>query len=319
MQVYLPNQPLSVGDLIGRAIRTWRANLLDIFKILLPPTIVYCLGMMGFQLVFVYAIGELKAPNQWQLLIMAVPIGLICFIIALLGQWFLTLRQLALVRMVTGFATDYQSALSAIKREQASIFGLFCLNVAGFITVIIAWFVFVIALIAISRLSSPMSLLGQLITLVSIPTATFCLSCIYILLFFSLCIVACEGKDCVNAIGRASELYQTAFWRICGFGFCLFVSITALSSTLNLPVALQSGWHGYNNMNLDSGAALTVPYLLTIGCLVWESLVNMILWPITYFSFAFVYYDLRLRNEGLDLARSIDSLAAPADHERPIS
>jgi hypothetical protein len=112
-------------------------------------------------------------------------------------------------------------------------------------------------------------------------------------------------------------MYQSAFWRICGFGFCLFISVSALSSTLNLPVAFQSGLHSYNSYSQETVTSL--PYLLTIGCLVWESLVNMILWPITYFSFAFIYYDMRLRNEGLDLIRTIDGLTAPQEQERPVS
>ncbi len=55
-----------------------------------------------------------------------------------------------------------------------------------------------------------------------------------------------------------------------------------------------------------------MPFYFTLVSQTWESIIGIVLWPISFMATGLYYYDLRMRKEGIDLIRQIDLLTKPA-------
>jgi hypothetical protein len=104
------------------------------------------------------------------------------------------------------------------------------------------------------------------------------------------------------------------FGRSFAFGLLLFIAITAISYPLTLPVVVLSLVDMFQQ-GLSSETIVEsyrMPFYLMVVGQVWESLVNMLLWPVIFMAYGLFYYDLRLRQEGLDLTMRLDALQRPS-------
>ena len=67
--------------------------------------------------------------------------------------------------------------------------------------------------------------------------------------------------------------------------------------------ALEFFRHGMSAEHLADPTK--VPMYILVLTQAWESLVNMLLWPVTWLTYGLYYYDLRVRQEGLDVLQNL--------------
>jgi hypothetical protein len=104
-------------------------------------------------------------------------------------------------------------------------------------------------------------------------------------------VIAIESKRYTAAMGRSRELVRGSWWRV--FGILLLVGVlTAVASfVVTAPFGGGSG-------TLQPTTAGTIA----------GAVANLVIAPFSALATALLYFDLRLRREGTDLARSIDEL-----------
>jgi hypothetical protein len=304
-----PDRPQSVGDLIGRAFRIYRRHIPLFFKVLLGPTLASAVGAVGLQWAVSYgiAMGTSWLPVTASVLSMSL-------ILLIWAKWVLTLRQLAFVRITAGFADTYESAYSFISQRKWIILGQYLLAFITSIVLFGLWGALIAVVYFLPRMGLPsmvISLVGILLGITGM-VASLCTIMLIGLLVF--CVVACENETFGGSITRGFLLAFNDFGRTCSFVLLLFTAVTAISYPLSLPVvALSLGdvvHQGLNSPNLAQ--SYNVPMYLLIISQLWESVVNMLLWPVIFLAYGLFYYDLRQRQEGLDIIRSLDELESKA-------
>ncbi|MDX6548856.1 MAG: hypothetical protein QOG33_2406 [Gaiellales bacterium] len=119
--------------------------------------------------------------------------------------------------------------------------------------------------------------------------------------------IAIEDRRYTGAMGRSRELVSGSWWRV--FGILLLVAIlgaiasqvveSALAAVLG-ALGVGNGFHG-----LRTGASGNVdlfPFVLS------STIASLLVGPITALAAALLYFDLRLRKEGTDIAAAVESL-----------
>jgi hypothetical protein len=300
-----PTKPQTVGDLIGRAFRTYRANIPIFVQVLMWPTLVSIIGKVGVQ----WGLTEVarKEPAAIMIGLVAMVIGAI---IAMISVFILTMRQLAFVRIVNGFAKDYKEAYAFVKTRLWNLLGLIIVGDLIAFWAMIIWAVVVVLaallmkggtfMIIISALGMLMSMLGMFATFI-----------VYWLVgFICITLTSCEDVGIGKALGRGFNLTFRDFGRTFLFGFVLSLTVMMMQYPLSLPALLLSLFEVFRHgMSSDFSSDPTkVPLYLLVLTQAWESMVNMILWPVIFVAFGLFYYDLRMRQEGVDVEQKLTLL-----------
>lgn len=306
------DQPQSVGDLIGRAFRVYRRNIPLFFKVLLGPTIFATIGSLGLQWAVTY--GVTPEPTQGMSLPLLAALIIVSIIILLAAKWILAVRQLAFVRMMAGFASDYATAYDYVARRKWMVLALYLSGVALMVAAFVVWVLEMALMALLPRFGLAMAIFtvfGVLIGAFGL-LGSVCLIVLVGFLVFSA--AACEDVPLTMLISRGLSLTLNDFGRSLGFGVLLVIAITAISYPLTLPVVILS----LVDMFREGISSETIvgsyrmPFYLMVVGQVWESLVNMLLWPVIFMAYGLFYYDLRLRQEGLDLTMRLDALQRPS-------
>jgi hypothetical protein len=298
-----PGQPQSVGDLVGRAFRIFRRHVPLFFKVLLAPTIIATVGSLGIQWVANYGV---TAKGSY--LFAAIGAGVISLLVLAAGKWLLTLRQLAIVRMTTGYAADYETAAKFVNQRKWSVLGIFCLAVVGLFASTVGW-VILMALIAVLARGSTgaiaLLVIGEILC-----TAGLVLSIglIFMVNYMILCVVACEDVNIGTAVSRGYNLILGDFWRSWSFAMLLLTAVSSLLYPLSLPLLFLTFGDAVQQHITTDLDNYTLPVYVMVINQVWESLVNMMIWPVAFMAYGLYYYDLRIRQEGLDISRTLDEL-----------
>ena len=112
-------------------------------------------------------------------------------------------------------------------------------------------------------------------------------------------VVVLEKQTASNALNRAWELAHRRFWELVKFAALLtFISLVIVSgpSTL-IQFVLQAVLEGTSNVPLTT--ATTTPYIIQMLV---QLLLNLIYQPVSLTAMTLLYFDLRVRTEGFDLA-----------------
>ncbi len=112
-------------------------------------------------------------------------------------------------------------------------------------------------------------------------------------------VIVLEKQTASNALNRAWELAHRRFWELVKFAALLaFISLVIVSgpSTL-IQFVLQTVLEGTSNVPL--GTANTTPYIVQMLI---QLLLNLIYQPVSLTAMTLLYFDLRVRTEGFDLA-----------------
>lgn len=309
-----PENPQSVGDIIGRAVRVFRNNIPLIFKSLITPSIFLMAGSFAIQYTLSYGVVDVAKTSNWVYGIVLAVIFFVGWVTATIGSWVVSLRQLALVRLFLGFSPDWKSADQNLWGKKWTLVGLYMFTVMIFSCIFGLWFIqlgFVGVFVGLLK-DHPtalglVSVIGFAVWLLGV-CFTGGLGFMVVMVGFSC--MACEDVPFFTIMGRAFRLTFSNFWRSLGFGFVLTCVMTSLYYPLALPVvALSLADYFRAGVSAANAETYQVPLYILAVDQVWEALTGILLRPILFLSFGYYYFDVRLRREGLDIARRLTRMS----------
>jgi len=296
--------PLSSGDIIGLAFRVFRQNIPLILKTLLLPTALLALGRVALTLTGAYALKSGTVGG-----IIWAFVGIFGTLIATFSVVYLYVRQLALVRYFSGFATTVDEAKQYMRSKIWSVVALGLAYIAILIITSIAWLAIIFLTASLLALKGIASIIAAFI--MSLAIIGGLASFIFIGLAGSLAYnaLAIEDTDLNTIIARSFSFTWRAFLRSCGFGLLATTSVSLLAYPLTLPVIIASIiyliMHGVSGA---SGSASDLPPQMQVLCNLWETMTQMVIGPIYHIAYGFFFCDLKMRMEGLDLSTRLNSI-----------
>lgn len=303
---------LSVGDLIGQAVRSYWQNALLILQVLLVP-VIGC------------TLGKIFMHWPWQIykiigIVPSILMFLVGFTILLYAIWILMLRQFAIAKMLFGDGVTQQSFRSAyqtIKSMQGRILGVFSLSAVASVGLSLGWSILIVISAALARLHLfPLSFLVCLI-IVEFLAMFLSIAVISIIYWFALYQMILEDKGIDEVLSQSWSLTLHNFWRVLYFICLSGLVIALLTWPLSLPVVIFSvvelfmqGGPTASPANFVDQIALyglKVPFYKLVFVQAWESLLNVTTWPILYFAWALFYQDLKKRLFAPDLELKLEA------------
>lgn len=307
-----PQQPQSVGDLIGRSVRLYRKNIKLFFHVLLWPTVFLTAAKVAFH----WGLTSFSTrfdQKDWTMLGISALAALLGVLSLIVVGLFLQLKQLSFIRLVTGFADNYADASAYVMKRKWKIILLVALSYTAVIVTTIFWSVIISVCMALFKpnTSSTYPLLaGVVFGLIGL-VVSVTITCIALYLAFA--VGACEDLPVGALFGRTMSLVFQDFWRAGYFCTLLVIAMIVIGYPLSLPLVLVSLFEfirqGMQTEFLTDPSKM--PFYYTLINQSWESIVSIITWPISFMATGLFYYDMRMRKEGIDLVRQIDLLNAP--------
>jgi hypothetical protein len=299
--------PSSVGDLIGYAMRICRQQVLSLIRILLVPSIIELIG----KIVLIYGLHILVASgvNKVPVIVQSCSLITVGLIISLAAEFFLTLRQLALVRLYGGFANTYDEAYRFVAAKKFFILAalLGTNSVYGFVFMFwcfeLGFSAFFLKTKAVMLIAAGCLVFGIIGLLVSL-----------ILVGLPLCVVipavACENREFTSVVMNAIKLVYTNIFRTIFFLILLIVCIYGLSTVLNLPpLVVTFIEYAKILMEKHQPAVPQIGFFSQVFASFWRSGTQMLISPMTFIACGFYYLDLRMRQEGFDLKLRLEELS----------
>ena len=284
-------RPLGVGELLDRAIRLYRRNFLTFIGIIAVVQIPLMLLSLGISIPFFTVQGADSLPETG--LGVIVGVGVVsAVVVAVLN--FILLQGVATAVITRAVADAYLGNPVTI--------------VGAYRKVGRAWIPLLGALL-LSGLISIGLFIWWLVPCVGWLTG------LGILLFFTMVIipliapiVVLERQSATGAIRRAWDLARRRFWWVLGFVFVLFLFGALVVNGPAVLVVMLLDWASGNAPGVVAGQSVLHLVMRTAV----SSLFGLLYLPLQFTAVTLLYFDLRIRTEGFDLA----VLAASAS-ERP--
>ncbi len=290
-------RPLKLGGVLDQAIRLYRRNFVEFIGIVaIPyiPLIVLQTVSAALSSSSVQDIGRMSSPAElfsspsYWLGMAGTLMGALLQILLIQG-----LATAALTRAVadsyigrpTGILSSYRRLGGAAIRLIGALLWLGLISIGVFVWLIIP---------CVGWISGPG--LFVFITWVVLPLVAP--------------IVVLENRGAIASVRRAWDLSRTRFWWLVGFAVILYIFAAIvisgpsvlISSALRFLTVSGSG-------PLDQQLVLT-----TVAQTLVQMITGLLYLPLQLCAITVVYFDLRVRSEGLDLA----ILAAPAAETSPV-
>jgi hypothetical protein len=304
VQNELENQlvaPSSVGDVIGRSFRLCRSQIKFLARIQLMPTIIELLGNLLI-VVGAHNIASGDTSHIWQSLAILMP-GLF---LRLLGEFFLTIRHMAVIRWFTGFSSNYKDAYDFVwKRKFYLVFA------------VTAIYMLTTAAIVFWCIVMGVSLVFVKVKALAIVAALSIIGCVFAM-FASLLIctlpliligpaIACESSDFTTVMGEGLKLTFGNLFRTLYFSVLLLVTVYVVAAALDsVPIVVTLT--EYVRAIIIGGVAKipkTGNLYTQIFASVWRSGSNMFVSPFVFVACGLFYADIRMRLDGLDLTKTL--------------
>lgn len=297
------DQPLGLCDVVGLAVRIWRKNLGLILRALMMPTIMLAISTSVLQFCLQYGFSGFSDFPRTVAFIGAAFAAFLLYIFAL---FYLAVQEIALVRLFTGFAPDWEKARAFSMKRLPWVIGLSFINLMIWGVILAIFF----CIIGISTFSMSLPGAGPVLGTVGMIVGFFgiivTISVMLLYMLMGFAVIACEETTFFGVIGRTFNWVGRYFGRTLCFGFIFYTIFTAISMPVSLPVvvvsvidAMQAGAHA----TAGAEPKLSMPVLMFVQ--VWESICGLLLRPLTVLSFGLYYLDLRQRADGLDLFRKL--------------
>ena len=310
----LPQSPQGLADLIGLAFRIVRRNLGGIFRFILLPSLLAFAVAVLFQWLLTYGMSTVADSKSLAGAVWLAVAILVAFCLLSLCWWFLGMRLLALVRVMLGFAPDLGEASKYMSRRKWSLAGLNVVAGLLFIPIVVAWSVimFVVSVL----LTLVFSVGGPIGGAVGF-TIGFALSMVLFLVLggyyvFANCVFSCQDQPVATILGSAGQLMFANFGRFSLFALLFALVYAVISYPLALPVVIatviDTVQHGLATGGEGVASGYKPPLYLLVATQAWETGIGFILRPLLMLAFGLLYYDLRVRSEGLDIKRRLDLL-----------
>lgn len=292
-----PDELLSVGDIVGRGIRTARRNwrlFLDLFTL---PSIVF--GM--FATVFTWAIGaivDLPNVSDWRMLSFPLSMSLITVVTGFCAAWLVSQRTVQIARMALVEGTGAESANSYVQAHRWKAFLLYFGGIfAGFCVLVLA----IAAILKFGRTYNVLNISAIVIL------AAFAQLWLYQFWAISLSVLAVEETAWRAIFQRSAELTKVSLLRTFNYVLLLGVAMYFLNIVINAPlmvlVLIDSA------LKTQTITAPDMPLWVRVLDALLSGLRLLVLTPCAVLCNAFYYNDLRLRCDGWDLVKRLEALA----------
>ena len=299
------DQPLGLCDVIGVAVRIWRQNLGLILRVLMMPTILLAISTTVLQFCLQYGF---TGATDFTRVVGFIGAGFASFLLYIFALFYLAVQEIALVRLFTGFAPDWEKARAFAMKRLSWVIGLSFVNLLLWGVVLGIFFCIIGISTFLMTLPTAGPVLGSVGMVFGFIGVVCTISVMLLYLFVGFGVIACEDTTFFGVIGRTFNWVSRYFGRSICFGFVFYVIFTAVSMPVSLPVvalsvfdAWQTGAHAATTATGEP--RLSMPVLMFVQ--VWESVCGLLLRPLTVLSFGLYYLDLRQRADGLDLFRKL--------------
>jgi hypothetical protein len=287
-------RPLSLGELLDRSFALYRRHFRTVVAIMVPPSVLAMIVGVVQHLMQQFITGaDLRADAAtvfpvvfaWAVSMVA---GMLVYLVAYmfaLGATTLAVSELYLGRPATASAS-----YRAMRPRIGSLLLLLLLLLVRFGGVIlVAAVVMAVVAGALAVISPVLSGLGVVIGIV----LTIVLM-MFLTLRYSLAVPALvlEGVTASTAIARSVSLIQGNVLR------CLVLMIFAYMIALVTGAIFQGPFQAAAYM---AGPETATAFWLTLAGVFTGSIAGAISGPVMIVAFALLYYDIRIREEGLDL------------------
>ena len=224
------------------------------------------------------------------------------------AEFFLTLRQLALIRLYTGYADSFDEAYKFVGTKKfqliTSISGTYLLTA----TALFFWSVEIgiCAALTSNKALIPITIPGLIIGL-------FGLVISLIIACFPLTLVipglAIESEPFTKLLGHAFRLGAKNMVRFVYFFIFFSLCLAIISSVLNIPSTVASLVEiGTSYLSAQGGATPTPNIYSQIFGSIWRSVSSLVLSPMAFLGCGLFYVDLRMRAEGLDIVHRLEGM-----------
>ena len=295
---------MSVGDLIGRAFRFWRLHIPLIMQVLLWPTVISIAGKIGIQ--WGITLFARKDFSIWPAAALAIGAG---FIITIVTAFLLILRNIALIRLCNGFADDFKEAYEYVRTRSGTLIGLVVLGTILISGVMLLWIGELVIAAVLFRPGTALVFVMAFAMWIGLVGVILSAIMYWAIGAVVMSAMACEEKGIGALIGRGFSLTFNDFGRSLFFAILLIVTVYSLHYPLSLPAICVTVFelfrHGVSSANSNP---MHMPLYVLVFTEAWESIVNMFIWPVTWLAFGQFYYDLRIRQEGLDVLQTLNQI-----------
>jgi hypothetical protein len=142
-------------------------------------------------------------------------------------------------------------------------------------------------------------LLGLSVTIVGIPFAIY----LFVAWLLSVQVLLVEGTGIRSALGRSRELVAGHWWRVVGIAILLAIIQAIISAFFTLPATV----FGFGSVFSDPASSDISPLVIALDS-IGTTAGQIVVGPIAYCAYILLYYDLRVRKEGLDIELTAQSL-----------
>jgi len=156
-----------------------------------------------------------------------------------------------------------------------------------------------------------LAIIGLSVTVIGIPFALYLL----VAWLLSIQVLLVEGTGIRAALGRSRELVAGHWWRVIGIVILLLIIQAVISAFFSLPATI----FGFGSLFSDPTGGDVSPLVIALDA-IGSTVGQIVVGPIAYCAYILLYYDLRVRKEGLDIelaARSLGLFDAPAVTGQP--
>jgi hypothetical protein len=142
-------------------------------------------------------------------------------------------------------------------------------------------------------------IVGLFVTIVGIPFA------IYLLVswLLSVQVLLVEGTGIRAALSRSRDLVAGHWWRVVGIAILLAIIQAIISAFFTLPATI----FGVGSVFSDPASSDISPLVIALDS-IGTTAGQIVVGPIAYCAYILLYYDLRVRKEGLDIELTAQSL-----------
>jgi len=303
-------RPLNIADLLDMVIRVYRRH----FGVLMAIAAVVYVPIGALQVVSSSSlVASLEAEQPAPVLPDFSPLtigGL--FIWIMLGWLTMPLMQAAVAKAVSeyylgGDTSVGQAYRFALSRWLALIMVAILLGLATSVVLVVCLLPAGAAAVAAGGLASithagpAMLSLVIMLMLFGMLAAMVALVFIGTKFFFGALSVVLEGRGAFAGLGRSWELTNAHFWRVLGTLSLLWIMVTVAQGIIIWPAQLATFAVGPERM---VGVGYAVLYSLS-------ALAQLLCQPFLIIGTVLLYYDLRIRKEGFDLAMMAEAIGEP--------
>ena len=232
----------------------------------------------------------------WQLIrlvaVLQVPVGLLGLIPRSNLAVFVTIEVISLIALICVYGAVVRAVGQHYVKGEISIassysrvwWRVLSLGALGAVLAILSLGTDYVATAAITGQSAAA---GAILIVVGIPIMV-----LFVYSVFAPQVVVMEGLNPIGAVRSSYRLVRGSWWRVSGVSLVIALLIIGLGILLSIPFALVLALAGQGAPNALARAVLTLNSIV----------VGVAVLPVAFTGMTLLYYDLRVRKKGFDLA-----------------